>query len=147
MRVSADAGMPYDWIMKRLTLALMAVTAIVGAAAVYVHLAGIPKYPPRDVPFTVHATPDAIARGRRAAMMLCVSCHKDPRTGALTGRRMEDLPAMFGEVYSSNITQDRTYGIGAWTDGEIAYLVRTGVSRDGRYIPPWMTRLPHLADD
>jgi hypothetical protein len=54
---------------------------------------------------------------------------------------------MFGEVYSTNITQDRTHGIGAWTYGEIAYLLRTGVTRDGRYTPPWMLKLPLLADE
>jgi len=38
-------------------------------------------------------------------------------------------------------------GIGGWTDGELAYLIRTGISRDGQYIPPYMAKLPHLADE
>jgi mono/diheme cytochrome c family protein len=79
--------------------------------------------------------------------MLCAGCHKDPATGVLTGSRMADAPPQFGVIYSSNITQDREYGIGAWTDGEIAYLIRTGIARDGRYTPPWMLKLPHLSDE
>ncbi|HEX4334892.1 MAG TPA: hypothetical protein VH062_03200 [Polyangiaceae bacterium] len=33
------------------------------------------------------------------------------------------------------ITQSRERGIGAWSDGELAYLLRTGVRPDGRYVP------------
>jgi mono/diheme cytochrome c family protein len=50
-------------------------------------------------------------------------------------------------IYSQNITQDREYGIGDWTDSEIAYLLRTGIARDGRYTPPWMLKLPLLSDE
>ncbi len=140
--------------MKRLKKAskifaygVMGVATVVAAGALYVHLAGIPTYTPRRVSFTVDVTPERIARGRRTAQMLCAGCHQDPATGALTGRRMNDAPGRFGDIYSLNITQDRTYGIGAWSDAEIAYLLRTGIARDGRYTPPWMLKLPHLADE
>jgi mono/diheme cytochrome c family protein len=53
----------------------------------------------------------------------------------------------FGKIWSYNITRHPTAGIGGWTDGELAYLLRTGVARDGRYTPPWMAKLPHLADE
>jgi hypothetical protein len=52
-------------------------------------------------------------------------------------------PAAPQRVVSKNITRHPDKGIGGWTDGELAYLVRTGISRDGRYIP----QLPHLADE
>src|SRR5262245_20225661 len=79
--------------------------------------------------------------------MLCVACHMDTDTGKLSGHRMPDLPPQFGAAFSGNITQDRETGIGAWTDGEIAYLLRTGIKRDGSYAPPWMVKLPNLADE
>src|SRR5262245_65378331 len=88
------------------------VLALAAAAVVYVEVAGVPRYAPARVDFTVDVTPRRIERGRRLATMLCVNCHKDPGTEALTGRRLADLPAMFGEVYSTNITRDRTHGIG-----------------------------------
>jgi mono/diheme cytochrome c family protein len=33
-----------------------------------------------------------------------------------------------------------------YTDGELAYLIRTGIKKDGNYAPPWMVKLPHLSD-
>ena len=60
---------------------------------------------------------------------------------------MKDAPEEFGKIYSQNITQDKTYGIGEWTDGEIVYLLRTGIKRNGKYSPPWMAKLPHMADE
>lgn len=132
----------------RWTLRALGLVAVLAAgAAAYVQLDGIPRYRPQRVDFAVDKTPERVARGRRTTTMLCASCHRDPATGALTGRRLYDLPRGLGEVYASNITQDWRYGIGGWTDAEIAYLVRTGVTRDGRYTPPWMVKLPLLSDE
>jgi mono/diheme cytochrome c family protein len=71
----------------------------------------------------------------------------DSATGALTGKRMPDLPPEFGEASSLNITAHPTKGIGEWTNGEIVYLLRTGIARDGRYTPPWMVKLPNASDE
>jgi mono/diheme cytochrome c family protein len=70
----------------------------------------------------------------------------DKETGELTGSKMYDAPAEFGKIYSANITQDKTYGIGEWTDGEILRLLRTGIKRDGQYAPPYMAKLPNMSD-
>ncbi|HEX7289132.1 MAG TPA: c-type cytochrome [Candidatus Angelobacter sp.] len=127
---------------------LLAVMVIAGGVFMaYVALRGIPSYPVPRLELRVQATQDSVARGRKLARLLCVSCHLDPATGALTGKHMPDVPAKFGVVYSPNITQDKTYGIGSWTDGELAYLLRTGIRRDGRYEPPYMIKLPHASDD
>jgi mono/diheme cytochrome c family protein len=123
------------------------VLALAAAGAVAVDAGGIPRYEVERIDLRVQATPERVARGRKLAQVLCVGCHVDPTTGRLTGHHMVDVPAKFGAVYSTNITAHPTKGIGAWTDGEIAYLLRTGVARDGRYVPPWMTKLPHLSDD
>ena len=88
-----------------------------------------------------------MARGTRLAKMLCVSCHFDPATRVLSGRRMADVPPEFGAIYSANITRHQTHGIASWTDGEIVYLLRTGIRRDGRYAPPYMVKLPHASDE
>jgi hypothetical protein len=60
---------------------------------------------------------------------------------------MTEGSSEFGVIYTQNITQDKTYGIGSWTDGELVYLLRTGIKRDGKYAPPYMAKLPHLADE
>lgn len=60
---------------------------------------------------------------------------------------MYDAPPEFGEIYSPNITQDKKHGIGEWTDAELLYLLRTGIKRDGKYAPPYMAKLPTMADE
>jgi hypothetical protein len=60
---------------------------------------------------------------------------------------MKDAPPEFGEIYSQNITQDKNYGIGNWTDAELLYLLRTGIKKDGQYSPPYMAKLPLMADE
>src|SRR5262245_57619810 len=96
--------------------AVLALVLLVAAAAAWIHFAGIPTYTPRCVEFVVDVTPERIVRGKRVATMLCANCHLDPATRALTGRAMTDAPGRFGMIYSQNITQDREYGIGDWTD-------------------------------
>src|SRR5439155_18277941 len=75
-----------------------------------------------------------------------VHCHLDPNTGKLTGREMKEVP-QFGAIYSRNITQDPQYGIGKWTDGELVYLIRTGLKPDGTYLPPYMAKLTNISDE
>jgi mono/diheme cytochrome c family protein len=125
---------------------LATVLAISACLALLVHLRGIPRYPPGHVQVGSTSTPEAVARGRKLASMLCSGCHLDPATGSFSGRWMTDLPREFGTAYASNITRDPVHGIGAWSDGELVYVLRTGVARDGRYMPPWMPKLPHLSD-
>jgi mono/diheme cytochrome c family protein len=126
-------------------LAVIAVPA--AAAAAYVAVSPIPSYPVERVELHVDVSPERVERGRRTVEMLCAACHLDSATGALTGKRMPDLPGQFGEAWSLNITGHPEQGIGAWSDGEIAYLIRTGVNREGRYTPPWMVMMPHISDE
>lgn len=137
--------------MKRLLkfvgfVVLVAVVGVAGFAA-YIAITGIPSYSPGHIALKVESTPARVEQGRKYASMLCVSCHLDPATGKLTGKRLADTPASFGEAYSKNITRDPVYGIGSWTDGELVYLLRTGVTRTGRYTPPWMPKYPHMSDE
>jgi mono/diheme cytochrome c family protein len=133
-------------ILKRSGFVLLVVTAVGLALAAYVSISGIPRYAPGHVVMKVDLTPERIERGRKYATLLCVSCHLNPGTGKLTGRRIADVPQDFGIAYSRNITQDPVYGIGNWTDGELAYLLRTGVDREGQYTPPWMPKYPHMSN-
>jgi len=133
--------------LKWLALGVGVVLVVVAALVAYVAIAPLPSYPPGKVEFRVDVTPERVARGKLTAEMLCNGCHLDSATGALTGKRMPDLPAQFGEGFSRNITAHKEKGIGSWTDGELAYLIRTGVARDGRYLPPWMVKMPNVSDE
>src|SRR5262245_20011936 len=134
-------------VVKIVVRILGVLVLLVAGAVVYLQLSGLPYYPRPTLQLTVEPTPERVARGARLANMLCVSCHLDATTRVLSGRRMDDVPPEFGAIYSANITQHKERGIGAWTDGELAYLLRTGIRRDGRYTPPYMPKLPHASDE
>ena len=133
--------------LRWLAIVVGMVVALAGVAAAYVASTPIPRYPVGKVDFAVDVTPERVARGKLSVEMLCAGCHMDSATGGLTGKRMPDLPPQFGESWSRNITAHPVKGIGSWTNGEIAYLIRTGVARDGRYTPPWMIKMPNVSDE
>ena len=126
---------------------IVVVILVVGGFLAKVQISGIPIYKTQPVDLKVEVTPQRVERGRAISNMLCKQCHLDLATGKLTGHRLEDLPPDFGAAYSRNITHDPEHGIGSWTDGEIAYLLRTGIKRNGHYAPPWMIKIPRIADE
>ena len=133
--------------LKGLGYLVFVAIILIGVLGAYVAITGIPSYTPGNVKLKVKTSAEKVERGRKYASMLCVGCHLDPSTGKLTGKRLADLPTVFGTAFSKNITRDPVYGIGSWTDGELAYLLRTGITRTGRYAPPWMPKYPHMSDD
>ncbi|HXU70474.1 MAG TPA: c-type cytochrome [Polyangia bacterium] len=134
-------------VLKGLGYLLGSVVVLVGGFVAYCAIDGIPHFKPPVVDVHVDLTPERVARGKKLVSLLCAECHKNPTTGKLTGKRMEDAPREFGELHSRNITKSVAHGIGAWKDGEIVGLLRTGIARDGRYTPPWMAKLPHMSDE
>ena len=129
-------------------LIVIGIILLIGLAGFsFIEIRGIPSYEVKKIDYTVTATPERIARGKKIALLLCADCHKNNATGKLTGRPMTEAPHEFGTIFTANITQDKKYGIGEWTDGEIIYLLRTGIKRDGKYAPPYMAKLPHMADE
>lgn len=132
-------------IFKVLGILLGLVALLLAGGAAYIHIDGIPTYEPHPPDLIVSADSAMIAEGARIASLVCKNCHL-AANGLLEGHKMEDLPAMFGEAWTANITKDPQYGSGRYSDGELAYLLRTGVKRDGKYAPPWMPKFPHLSD-
>jgi mono/diheme cytochrome c family protein len=76
--------------------------------------------------------------------MMCADCHTNPVTGQLSGKHLADVPKIMGTLYSKNITQHPQKGIGTYTDGQLAYLLRTGVNHRG-YLSPIMAK-PGISD-
>ena len=128
------------------TLVGLVLLAMVAGAA-FIHFRGIPHYPIPSGQFQARVTPDAVIRGEKLVNTMCAGCHRNADTHTLAGGPMLDAPSVFGKWYVPNITQDSTWGIGAWTDKELMVLLRTGIKRDGEYSPPLMPKLPHLADN
>ena len=134
-------------VLKFLGLGLALILVLGLAVFLYVNFSPIPSYEVAKIDYQVKSSPESVARGRKLATVLCANCHMNRETGKLTGIRMLDAPAEFGEIYSQNITQDREYGIGSWSDAELLYLLRTGIKKDGQYSPPYMAKLPLMADE
>ncbi|MEP7236150.1 MAG: c-type cytochrome [Ignavibacteriota bacterium] len=114
----------------------------------YLKVAGMPSYSDvRRPDIKVTITPERVARGRKIATLLCYDCHYNPSTGKLSGHRLPEIPDIFGEIYSHNITSDKVNGIGDWTDGEVLYFLRTGIHKNNEYVPPYMPKFPHVAEE
>ncbi len=134
-------------ILKIIGLVLLVIVAFALVGFIYVSSNDIPTYEVVNIDYKVNSSPASVARGKKLANMLCATCHQNPETGKLTGKKMLDAPAEFGDIHSQNITQDKSYGIGEWTDAELMYLLRTGIKRNGQYSPPYMAKLPTMADE
>lgn len=66
----------------------------------------------------------------------CTGCHTDAKGAGqpLAGGR--PLATPFGTFYGPNITPDKQYGIGGWTEAQFHDALRKGVDRDGHYLFP-----------
>jgi len=126
---------------------VLLIVILAGGFASYVAIDGIPSYKTQVVDLKVEVTPERVARGKVISNMMCGQCHLNTKTGRFTGHQLPDLPPQFGVAFSRNITQDKDVGIGSWTDGEIAFMLRTGINRRGKYTPPWMPKFPRIADE
>ncbi len=124
-------------------LGVIVLIALIGAATI--QFGSIPTYEVNAPDLKVQADSAMIAEGKRISSMLCSSCHQG-ENGKLEGKFMPDLPPEFGKSWSANITHHPDSRLAGYTDGELAFLLRTGVKRDGVYAPPWMPKFPHLSD-
>jgi mono/diheme cytochrome c family protein len=132
--------------LKIVGAGLALVVVLVGAFALYVKSDWPVHKKVEKVDLQVDATPERLARGKLLVSIRCAGCHYDQKTGALTGQRMHDAPPEFGVIYSHNITKHPTKGLGRYTDGELLYLLRTGIRRDGVFSGPFMES-PTLGDE
>lgn len=84
------------------------------------------------------AADPAIERGRYVAIAGdCAACHTDPHGGKpFAGGYALETP--FGKLLASNITSDKTTGIGAWSEAEFTRAVREGKGRHGENLYPAM---------
>ncbi len=77
--------------------------------------------------------------------MVCAECHRGSDS-RLSGQKLIDVPGEFGEFYSFNITNHPEHGIGKYTDGELFYLFRTGIKRNGKQ-SMIMPKFYHTSDE
>ena len=131
--------------LRYLLIVIGIIVVIVGGFAAFVSFRGIPNYTPENFSLKVTSSPERVERGRQLSTMLCNDCHMNANTGKLTGRKMDEI-SQFGAIHSRNITNDPEHGIGKMTDGQLYYLLRTGVRPDGRFLPI-MAKLQKMSDE
>ena len=86
------------------------------------------------------SSPEQFALAQRGRMVFasisCAFCHGNDGAG---GAKLSGLG--MGTIWTRNISQDKTTGIGAWSDAELARAIRSGVNKDGRQLHwqamPW----------
>ncbi len=132
-------------VLNIIGIILGVVVLLLAIGASVIHFGGIPGYEVNAPDLKVEADSAMIAEGKRLATMVCGNCHRADN-GKLEGKWMPDLPTQFGKSWAANITHHPNSRLAGYTDGEMAYLLRTGVKRDGNYAPPWMPKFPLLSD-
>lgn len=85
-----------------------------------------------------------LAYGSVIVNSVCVHCHMG-EDGKLSGRVFTKADHPFGLMYTGNITNHPQHGIGDYTEGQLAYLFRTGVNKEGRYVGNMMSH-PNMSD-
>jgi mono/diheme cytochrome c family protein len=96
--------------------------------------------------FKATYTEEAVERGKVLVFSSCAGCHYDRTVNKLIGTPIHDVPGIVGKVYSANLTQSKTHGRPPqYTDAQLKYLLKTGINKDGRFIP-YMLR-PNMADE
>ncbi len=131
-------------LFKILKITVLSVLIIVLIVLGFLWFSPIPSYEKGNISLNVVSDSAKVEEGARIASMLCVSCHQSS-DGKFGGGRVVDAND-FGEIYAPNITHSPKSKMKDYTDGELAYLIRTGIKRDGQYAPPYMPKLPHLSN-
>jgi len=79
----------------------------------------------------------AVADGRYQAVLGdCEGCHTAPGGKLFAGGLVLETP--FGKIVTPNVTSDREFGLGAWSEADFRRAVREGVSPGGKRLYPAM---------
>jgi mono/diheme cytochrome c family protein len=106
------------------------------AGGATVALADYHEASPTGVPAEL-AKADVVKRGEYLAKAAdCMVCHTAPDGEDYAGGLAFPLP--FGTLYSTNITADKTAGIGDYSDQDFLNAVQRGVRKDGARLYPAM---------
>jgi mono/diheme cytochrome c family protein len=132
-------------VFRVLGFLLLAVILLLASGAAFIHFRGVPTYPVKAIKVVVKPDSTRLARGEHLVSLICADCHR-AEGNRLSGKHMVDVPAMFGYVHSGNMTRDKKYGAGRYTDGELVHFLRTGIKRDGSY-SYIMSGFPRLSDE
>ncbi|WP_321815341.1 MULTISPECIES: cytochrome c [unclassified Paraburkholderia] len=118
--------------MRKLTVAIAAAVVVVGGL-----WAGSLIKPSLTIDAQALSAPGNAAHGEYLARAGdCMACHTSKGGAPFAGGVPLSTP--LGAVYSTNITPDKTHGIGNWSFEDFALAMREGVTPGGRHLYPAM---------
>jgi len=118
--------------------------ALLVVLAAWIKFTDLPTYEVKNVDITLPTDSASIYQGGRIVETMCAYCHRS-EDGVLNGKLFSPESEGFGEIWSGNITRHPTFGLGRYKDGELAYLLRTGIKNDGKLAGPFML-FPNISD-
>lgn len=130
--------------LKVIAWAIGGLVVLVLAGSAYNNFAPLPTYAVEAPAISVVPDSSRIARGEHLVSLTCAHCHRGENSPQLVGHRWHEDD--FGDLYTANITQHPTAAIAQYSDSELAFLLRTGIKKNGElaYIMP---RYTQMSDD
>lgn len=123
--------------MKKLPLVIVIVVLVAAGAWFSTRMLATPLSANTTASSSEFNTQALIDKGQYVAHASdCVACHTIPDQPAYSGGLQMMTP--IGAIYSTNITPDKTHGIGNYTLADFARAVRQGVTPDGHRLYPAM---------
>ena len=96
--------------------------------------------------YKANQSSEAFERGKILVYSICGGCHYDRSAQKFIGTPIHEVPGFIGKVYAANLTNSKSNGIPPhYSDAELKYLLKTGIAKDGRFVP-YMLR-PNMADE
>lgn len=130
--------------LKIIGAVVLGLFVIILLGAAYINFSSLPKHKAEVPEITIKADSAQLARGEHLVNVSCALCHKGKNTNQLEGGPWREKD--FGEVYASNLTLHPDSKLSAYTDGELALMLRTGLKKNGE-IAFFMPRYMHLSDE
>jgi hypothetical protein len=150
--------------LLRTTLCFLIIGFALVTARITLHTRSVHAHPPSVLEMeTIPRTQERLARGKYLVdgVLWCATCHSDIDWSkrplqALPGKKFGGhvwsqelgIPAPF-RIVASNISSDRKYGAGNWSDHDLVRALRRGIGHDGRTLIDMMPYedFSHLSDE
>ena len=103
----------------------------------WVNFSGPKQHPTGSIDVELPTDSLSLMQGKKLAEIICAACHRSDN-GTFDGKMFSKADSPLGELWTANITSHPTNGLGKYTNGELMYLLRTGIKKDGHYAGPFM---------
>ncbi len=128
--------------MRKTNITLIVSSCVVGLLLVY---SCKTRYNIASENYAFLQSPASVENGKNLVYSACGGCHFNRKAKKFIGNQLHALPRALGNLYTANLTNSEMYGVTKhYTNEQLAYLIKTGVKKEGRFVP-YMVR-PNMAD-